>query len=261
MSPERMRQIAKLREGIEIYDLKEVDIRSDALLSHHGEQTALYIKATRAPEQDLVDNPKKSRRVHITECEVVRDMRRMGRVERYILTNRHDDKFVADWLDPFTKDRGTIIAPLAVCRCCLRELNYRGYDRPIYRQKLQTGRKNKIWESFRFSEFLMDYSTFFTQLRPPAPPIPFTYIKEWPRISEDKRRVSKYACEQCGVNLTALNGSLHCHHKNGDVADNATNNLAILCSICHLGLPFQSHITLPPDLRRAIENLKVEQGV
>lgn len=255
----------KLRGGIEI-DLTEVESGPGGLLTYKGEQILLYIKDTRASLWTLTNEPEKSRRFHVAECQTLDTMRKEGRFERYVVTNRMDGLFRVDWLDPDTRERGETEAALKVCKNCLKALNWRGYEHPEDRLKVPDEMpqgKGGIWTSFSISEFLMEYSTFFRTKpsRRDTDAASNEYVADWPRISEQCRRAAKWRCNACRVDLSAHPRLLHCHHKSGVVTDNSSRNLSVLCALCHAAQPAHQWMKVTAESRRIIQAERAKQGI
>jgi hypothetical protein len=262
----REQLLFELGKGIEI-KLNEVDVGPGPLLTYKGEQVILYIKDTGSSLWTLKNEPEKSRRFHIAECQTLESMRSAGRFERYVVTNRMDGVFLVDWLDPESYERGETEAELKVCKNCLSCINWRGYETAPNQANLLAKNqhsKRSIWNEFLISEFLMDYSTFFHS-RPSRLDINAelnAYVSDWQSISERRKRNQNWSCESCHVNLSELKGySIHCHHLSGVVTDNSDRNLKVLCAICHSKQPFHHRMKVPTQLRSKIEHFKIEQGL
>lgn len=256
---------SRLRTGIEI-TLDEVEAGPGGLLTYHGEQVILYIKDTRSDRYTLEHEPEKSRRFHVAECETLDGMRQKGRFERYVVTNRMDGLFLVDWFDKDTRDRGEMEAALKVCKNCLKQINWRGYENSTDRLELDIGRrqsKSEIWDSFEISQFLLEFSTFFYSKpsRTDTTAELNVYVPEWAGISERTRHARKWTCDDCGVDLSQFPYLLHCHHKNGVVTDNRPTNLSVLCAIDHAAQPHHEHMRVPAKDRNRILEQRLKQGL
>lgn len=235
--------LSKLEDGIDI-DLADVTAGPGKLLTYEGEQVVLYIKDTRNSQWELENQPENSKRFHVAECKTLENMRNEGRFERYVVTNRKDGKFLVDWYDFNTRERGETEAALKVCKNCLKSLNWRGYINPADRLEEEGVDQSKIWSDFSISEFLMEYSTFFHS-KPSRKDLTAElndYVYDWPAISQRERRRANWTCKKCKVNLSSTPRLLHCHHKNGVVTDNNSSNLEVLCAICHSEQPLHQHM-------------------
>jgi hypothetical protein len=255
----------ELQSGIEI-SIEDIDRGPGGLLSYKGEQIILYINDTRASRFTLEHEPEKTKRFHIAECKKLAEMRQKGRFERYVATNRMDGKFLVDWFEKDTGERGKTEAALKVCRYCLSAVNWRGYDRTTDRLQLESGQRqdrDAIWKDFEISDFLLEFSTFF-QSKPTRRDITADqndYVSNWASISERMRRAKSWTCEACGVNLRAAPHLLHTHHKSGVVTDNRDANLEVLCALCHARQPNHEHLRIPPRDRNRIIELRLRQNV
>ena len=99
----------------EIGSLEKVELLAGhGPLVHEGRQVLLYIKATRLDRRTLLDDPKNSRRFHISECETIEKMRRDKRFGRYVVTNNTNGVFKVESTDPHTGDIEEIEAGEAI---------------------------------------------------------------------------------------------------------------------------------------------------
>lgn len=243
----------------------EIEIGPGGLLTYKGEQVILYIKDTQASLWTLQNKPEESRRYHVAECRTLQDMRAKGRFERYVVTNRSTGRFLVDWLDPDTRGRGEIEAELKVCKNCLGVLNYKGYKSESHQstQGASYTSKDALWTGFDIAEFLRTYATFF-QSRPTRAAETARinmYVKDWNRISRDRRKAARWRCKQCEVNLSEHRDILHCHHLNGVVTDNSETNLRVLCALCHAAQPCHGHMRVAAKDKARIKACRVTQGL
>ncbi len=238
------------REPIEteIRDLDRVQpIGPNGPLAYNGRQIILYIKDTGLSKQTLLNHPEKSKRFHIAECRTLRNMRRGGRFDRYVVTERTDGFFKVESTDPNTREVEKLEeVELYVCKNCVYTL---GLD--------------DDWPEFSISSFFRDHETFFHDLPPntdtTAPP--GGRPRNWVRISRTYREKEGWTCEKCLVNLSSHRKLLHCHHRNGVTSDNGLENLRALCAECHAREPMHDRVRLTEEDRGLLHRLRVEQGV
>jgi len=63
------------------------------------------------------------------------------------------------------------------------------------------------------------------------------YSSDWCEVAASLKRCADYHCQSCGVageSHNVLGNQLSVHHINGNSLDNASENLIVLCSRCHL---------------------------
>lgn len=259
----RAELLRDLSDGIEI-EIGDIVRGPGGLLTYQGEQIVLHIKDTRDSRWTLENQPEKSRRFHIAECDTLQKMRQAGRFERYVASNGTTGMFKVDWLDDETGKVGETQSALKVCRNCLKEVNYRGYQSPNGRLMLpekQRQTKGQIWENFSMSEFLLDFATLFSSKpsRTADNAEIDRYVPEWAEISEKRRREENWTCENCNVFLGASPNLLHAHHRSGVKTDNSRSNLKVLCGLCHSEQPMHEHMKFPHHDRAKIVSLRTLQ--
>ena len=237
-------------------DLGEIDVAPGGLLTYKGEQIILYIKDTNKSEEINLYYPEESTRFHLSDCQTLRDMKRKGRYERYIVTQRQDGKFKVDWKDFDTGEMGEVEAELKVCKNCLTSLNYNHY-------KDRKTERDSIWTDFAIDSFLRNYSTFFPSKpsRTENTALIDQYVKNWQNISKMIRERKRWTCECCDLTLLKNTSYLHVHHKSGVKTDNSDSNLEVLCALCHTKRPYHSHMSIPPKTQSKIMQLRIEQGI
>ena len=204
----------------------------------------------RGDRATLIHRPEDSKRYHVAECRALDRMRAIGRFDRYVVTTRTDGKFVAEWVDRTSKERGEVEAALKVCMNCLEALNWEGYAK--------VGRKEKweIWSGFDISHFLREHVSFFHSRPSGVAQTGGGRAVDWSVISERIRRRGGWRCERCQVVLADHRRLLHCHHRNGVKSDNSPANLQVLCVLCHAAAPLHAHMRVTPTERALIESLR-----
>ena len=254
----RQKLLAELEEGKEL-PLKDVETSFGGLLFYKGEQVVLYIKDTRLDQFTLLHDIENSKRFHVFECRTLDGMRRAGRFERYVVTTRKDGRFLVEATDPTTHSVEEIEAPLAVCKNCLSELDWKNYA------KLGHGHPGAkvVWRNFSLQDFFAEFATFFAskpQYSDKTAP-KGGYAKDWHQTATKIKQQRNWHCDKCGVDLSEPQNQrlLHGHHKNGVVSDNRPSNIAVLCLLCHSEQP--DHQWMKPSIsdKLQIENLRRQQ--
>ena len=256
---ERQKIRIELTKGVEL-TLDKVEI-SGGLFEHKGEQVVIYIKdhthKTSRPNrtvEDLVNDPNLCNRVHLLECETIENMRSQGRYDRYVVTNRRDNKYMIDVLgsNGRAKEIENVLRP---CKNCLKALNYNGYNEAGRRSE-----KKSIFDTFDMEAFFESFSTFFfprpsrwaNQARASE------YVRGWEALSRRMRNAANWTCQDCGVNLEdrRYRKFLHVHHVNGVKDDNAPSNLEVVCASCHKLKPGHKGMHVDQRTVRLIEELR-----
>jgi|GEM_PF-2001152 len=96
-------------KGIDV-DINDVEIKSNGLLHYRGEQILLYIKAASSGSF-----PK----FHFTDCSTLKNMKRMKRFYRYVVTQRKDGYFLMGVKNGYGLQIGEQLERLNVCQNCL----------------------------------------------------------------------------------------------------------------------------------------------
>ena len=202
-------------------------------LEFHGSMVIVYIRDQYTRDQEVLTNldPGQLRKFHVADCATLQEMRRKGKFERYVVTNRTDGKFTVNFLDGFAKKliKGGIVCQLHVCMNCLRRLNYHGYCKSKH--------KNEIRNTFEIKEFFDKYSSQITtkpKYTDETAPVN-VYTEDWEQVSLRFREKAGWKCETCHVYLEQpdIRKFLHVHHIDRQKHNNTPENLQVLCIQCH----------------------------
>ncbi|HPT72163.1 MAG TPA: HNH endonuclease signature motif containing protein [Candidatus Cloacimonadota bacterium] len=221
-------------EGIELANFTEIQILDNKLFVYKGIHVLVYIRDQYIRNQNSLFEYK----FHICSCNTIEEMTKAKRFARYVVSTRTDGMFSINTYDLKTDHKvGEMkTEKLNVCKNCLMELNYNGYN--------NHNRDSKIYHSFRIDEFFTKYSTEFkenpkyTDQNAPLN----EYSKDFETISYSFRAVNHWICEKCNINLDNDKDLLDTHHKNGLKWDDALINLRCLCVRCHAEQPFHERL-------------------
>ena len=112
--------------GIEV-DLKDVEVNPGRLLGYKGYQVVLYIPDQGWRIESVLDNPSEGKKVHVANCITLDEMKRRGRIERYVVRNGLSPNFLVSGK---TREGEEIEgeAELRVCMNCMKLLNYKNFN-------------------------------------------------------------------------------------------------------------------------------------
>ncbi len=248
---------SRLATGVEI-GADEIEWPAGGLLSHKGQQVLLYIKDTRQSRERLIDDPESAKKFHIYHCNTLQKMIEDNRLERYVVTQRHDGLFPVISTEPDTKSKHEFETRLHVCKNCLDALAYNNYSRHSGLEE-----KRKHVRLFNIDEFFSTYSTFFARVPGrrdfEVRAADVGYVQNWARISHEFRSSQNWTCEQCSVSLSSFHSLLHAHHVDGNPQNNNRRNLQALCALCHALQPYHSQMRVELKARQRIEQARSEQ--
>ena len=247
----------KLNKGFEV-NFEEIDFDT-GLASYQGRQVLLYIKdhSYNNGMYAALEDGSKGRKYHVADCQKLDEMRKKGKLERYVVTNRLDGVFEISGTDSRTQEYIEGETKLDVCQFCLEAINYKKFSS----LKRGTPRKEFV-KKFNMSDFFETYSSFFKYMPTGvAGNSKNQYTDDWQQISRRIRESHNYQCQQCGLDLNTHKRLLHVHHINGVKSDNSSGNLTPLCCDCHRKQPDHQHINVRHEDSKLIAQLRNEQGL
>lgn len=232
-------------------DLGEVTPHPSGVLTYQGEQVVLYIQDQGWRIHDVLADGRHGRKVHVADCDTLRQMRHQGRYERYVATNNVSGDFHVTGQDE-SGDPVEGKARLRVCKNCLRMLDYRKYR----------SNREEVFEGFEWSEFFDAYSPYFTQMPTRrAGESDGGYTENWDRIAKEYKQACGFTCEICGVKLREHPRLLHVHHNDGVKTNNDKSNLQALCVDCHGKQPGHNHMHVSTADANLIDRLRRRQSL
>ena len=247
----------QLGEGLEV-NFEDIEFET-GLASYQGRQVLLYIKDHSYNNKiyGVLKDGTQGNRFHIADCQKLDEMRRKGRFERYVVTNKLDGQFAVSGNDNLTKELIEGETNLSVCQYCLESLNYEKF------KAMPRGQQRRMFvTSFKLADFFDTYSSFFKFMPTGvANNSDAGYSKDWDTISRNVRERFNYNCQQCGLDLKNNKRLLHVHHINGIKSDNSNSNLTPLCCDCHRKQPDHQHLFIKHEDTKRISQLRSAQGL
>lgn len=128
---------------------RSVVVGPDGGFTYEGRRVLVYIR-----DQLLTSKgQKKDYRFHLSKCRTWKHMEEQGRLERFVVTDRIDGRFMVNWLDNQTrkKTEEEVEETLLVCINCIRELNWKDAD---FATKVE---RTRIQKNFSINEFFEKY--------------------------------------------------------------------------------------------------------
>ncbi|MGI9549516.1 MAG: hypothetical protein ACR2M7_06060 [Bdellovibrionales bacterium] len=257
--------LEKLKKGIEI-DVSDITY-AGPFLTCEDAQVVLHIKDTRQTLAEVRNDKHNAKKFHIVWCTTLKTRHRRGGFERYVQTRNPDGIFLVDVFEDENSDELIETEEkLYVCQNCLEEINYNGFEDLVQsssRNKSRPARRAAV-EAFNLGEFLDEYEGVVRYLALPSgtaktePPAKYTY--EFAKKSKIVKKLAKYCCKECRVNLMSKSRLLHCHHKDHNKSHNELGNLVAICAACHKN-NHHPEMHVPRKDIREIERLREEQGI
>jgi hypothetical protein len=240
----------------EIENLEELDVGPGDTIMREGRRVFLYIRefsVNAETFEEACSDPEKLRKFHVVWCKTLHEMKRVGRFERYVTSDRVDEPFgvalrtsSGEWACGDTE--------IYVCRWCLQHSNWQNYRTAPTQQRLS------LVTRFSRRRFLETEHSNFSQIpsRSDDSAPALGYVKDWSEISRKYRHSKRFRCEDCGVDCSKKPSLLDTHHNNGVLSDNREANLRALCKICH-SLKHRGWYKVSASDEKSIEALKLAQ--
>ena len=225
---------------------EEIEYAPDGTLEYQGQRVIVYIRDQYHRDEyalhsyELI-NPEHLCRFHVADCQTLRQMRRQGRYDRYVVSTRRDGRFTVNFLDGNRLIEQEVDCRLYVCRHCLDRLNYQNY-------RNRRTQRDEIRDSFDLNEFFEMYNSRIA-IEPTETDITAPvnqYPPNWPQIRARYKEKVGWRCEGCDINLEEETRFLEVHHRNGLKNDNSETNLRALCIGCHAEQFQHQHIRSNP---------------
>jgi len=236
-------EVANLDRGGLDVDRGDLTVLGDGTFALKDRRVLVYIRDVHSiGHSDVL--PK----YHLANCSALRRMHAAGRSARYQVATRIDGLFRIHLIDG---NRWTASDKrLHVCKNCLHELSFNGYDA----QQMSEKDKNIFVSEFTPDMFFEKYPTSLHVITPDfdANSAPINrYSDDFKDISLRIRNDAGWRCQECSISLGdgTFRRFLHVHHYNAQRNDNSNANLIALCIECHAEKPFHLHMKSSPDYR------------
>jgi hypothetical protein len=235
----------RLKEGVDIESFEEIDW-SGPVASYKGHQILFYIADQGWKIDDVIDDPKQGKKFHMSWCTTLDEMKKKGRIERYVATSDLTGRFKVFGRSDQEGGERHARAGLKVCQNCLSNINYKQFRR----------NRHQVFREFSIPEFFEHYSSHFEH-KPNLEIDPTKgYTDDWNEISLKLRERANWKCQDCAVDLSKDRELLHAHHINGVKSDNRPANLQVVCAECHSKKPDHGHMTVTLHNRQRLAQLR-----
>ena len=187
-------------QQININDI-EVNLDGGGLFEYEGRQVLLFIPNQYNSLEDILNDPMKGNKFHVSDCRTLQEMKQRNAFNKYAVTNNLSGIFT---IYNKNNEANKVESSLFVCKNCLEKLNYKNYKNETYQIK------NSIFNEFRIDEFFERYSTLFDYLpNINIEPTEINYTDNWKEISKEYRSSKDFICETCNTSFKNNKELLH----------------------------------------------------
>jgi len=213
-----------LSEGIVINN-NDIDWNQNVFI-HADNICFLHIKDNLSTSYSDLNTPSKLKRYHFWNCRTLNEMRAKGRNDRYVFSKVNEPVFLVD-----TKVKSNDKRRLKVCKNCIVESNIK-----------KVLRINSYIKHENIIDFLKGLEVKIKSNNRSQYVAATGYSDNWKYISNALREAANWTCSECRVNLSDIRFCLDVHHINGVKSKNQTENLKVLCKICHSNQDGHDHM-------------------
>jgi len=208
-----------------------------------GRHSVIFIQDTRDSKWTLENKPHESKKYHLFHCSTIDEMKRGGRFERYVVSQRTDGFFRAHT----DKGKGEYVdAELQLCLNCMKLADIKMPLEDFVLNDYLAVSNNYIWSKLPLKK---EWSRR-----------DWGYPSNWSKISRNIRKQHNWQCEICHVNCSSHPQLLDVHHRNGVKPDVEHRNLQVLCKLCHQEQKFHNHYFVKKEDQNRIRKLREEQS-
>jgi hypothetical protein len=226
-----------LQTGETHIDISEIDV-DNKVLKYKGKKIIIYI---RDQYQKFYH---KGYKYHLSNCKTITNAIIQKRKSRYVISLRTDGIFKINLMQDEIIVERDLNEPLTVCKNCLTNLNYKGFNNISYAEK------NIIYEKFNLKEYFKEFEKveqglfdFQQEINTPIN----TYNPDFTKRSLEFRESKGFICQECNIDLSKNHKYLHVHHIDGNKSNDNYYNLKAFCIECHSKQPQHGRLRHHPD--------------
>lgn len=249
--------------GFDIAEEKDLNSAAEVEELFHASGLLIYLQNPvfiyiRDHTVGTYSNARERHKIHFSVCSTLRKMKKEGRFGRYRRTTRVNDVYLID-VDARPGQEGVREVPLYPCKHCLAEVDYLCYkaahDQDGRQRIVEEFKAREAFDFLRQQFALFESETSDVQ----SANLRTGYSRSWRRRSQRFRKLMKFTCKECGVQLDRDPSLLDVHHLSGDKRDDRDHNLRCLCKLCHARM--HSHYNVSSLHRSRILELRRSQGL